>query len=331
MADEESDSNESVSTRSIPSASCKKKVKLRGPYNQYLSQPGAKIPQTTLKNRPDKNFTTTSISMDDLCSTQTRSSATCSGSSTDTEYMETSSVGLSQSLLHQSGVSSERTFFERPVGEYEVLDEFPCPYDDNEQSLFFETQSDQSDLVESDVEETLKVTESEQDTIDAVEDEQDDAEEYLDAFDSEESAGSVKADQEFEGKTFEDVPLYDRAPISVAVSMLLIVTFAIRHSLTGLTVVDLLTLVSLHCALPNQFASSMDLLKKFFMKLKTPIQFHYYCTFCMEYQGLSIPEDKLCKNRCCLKDLRKKENYSYFIIIPLMCQLRDLIQSMCSL
>ncbi|KAK3743287.1 hypothetical protein QZH41_017321 [Actinostola sp. cb2023] len=70
----------------------------------------------------------------------------------------------------------------------------------------------------------------------------------------------------------------------------------------------------------------MCFFKKFFMKLKNPIQFHYYCTFCMEYQGLSIPEDKLCKNRCCLKDLRKKENYSYFIIIPLMCQLRDLIQ-----
>lgn len=87
-------------------------------------------------------------------------------------------------------------------------------------------------------------------------------------------------------------------------------------SLTGLVLVDLLTLVSLHCGLPNQCASSMAILKKFFMKLKNPIQFYYYCTFCMEYQGLSIPQDKLCKNRCCLKDLRKKENYSYFLIIP---------------
>ena len=107
-------------------------------------------------------------------------------------------------------------------------------------------------------------------------------------------------------------------------------TYAVRHSLTGLALVDLLTLISLHCVLPNQCASSVALLKKFFMKLKNPIQFHYYCTFCMEYQGLSIPEDKLCKNRCCLKDLRKKGNSSYFLIIPLMCQLRDLIQSMCS-
>ena len=126
-----------------------------------------------------------------------------------------------------------------------------------------------------------------------------------------------------------DVPLYDGAPISVAVSMLLIVTFAIRHSLTGLAIVDLLTLISLHCALPNQCTSSMALLKNLFMRLKDPVEFQYYCTFCMQYQGLSLPEDKLCKNRCCLKDLNKKENSSYFIIIPLMCQLRDLIQSKC--
>ena len=45
--------------------------------------------------------------------------------------------------------------------------------------------------------------------------------EYLDAFDPDESAGGVNADQE--ERQFEDVPLYDGAPISMAVSMLLIV------------------------------------------------------------------------------------------------------------
>jgi len=148
------------------------------------------------------------------------------------------------------------------------------------------------------------------------------------AFDSEESAGNERTDEQDRGSA--DVPFYSGAPITVAVSMLLIITFAIRHSLTGLALVDLLTLVSLHCAVPNQFASSMDPVKKFFMKLKNPIQFHYYCSFCMEYQGLSLADDKLCKNRSCLKDPSKKEMSSYFIIIPLICQLRDLIESKCS-
>ena len=72
-----------------------------------------------------------------------------------------------------------------------------------------------------DVGKTPKVTESEQATIDAVEDDQEDVEEHLDAFDPDESAGGVNADQE--ERQFEDVPLYDGAPISMAVSMLLIV------------------------------------------------------------------------------------------------------------
>ena len=63
------------------------------------------------------------------------------------------------------------------------------------------------------------------------------------------------------------------------------------------------------------------------MKLKNPMEFHNYCTFCMQYQGLSLPWDKLCKNRCCLKSPNEKENSSYSIVIPLMCQLRDLVQS----
>ena len=317
MADEIcNESVSSASTHSIPSTSCKKKP--RGPYNQYLSQPGAKIPRTTLKRWPAKNFPTTSISIiaSDQLVNDPRSSATCSDSSiTNTECKDMIPVESSCSLLHQTGVPSETTCLER--------DEYPSLDDDNEQSL--ETLSDQCDLIEGEFEETIKPTESEQATIGAAEDEQEGVEEYLDAFNSDESAGGV--DTEEKEKAFEDVPLYAGAPISVAVSMLLIVTFAIRHSLTGLAIVDLLTLVSLHCALPNQCASSMDLLKKFFMKLKNPIQFHYYCTYCMEYQGLSITVDKLCKNRCCLKDLSKKENSSYFLIIPLMCQLRDLIHS----
>lgn len=208
------------------------------------------------------------------------------------------------------------------------LDEYAVDYDDNK--LSFENQSDESNLPEGDFEEISKPTESEQATIELTissegeGDQQYGEREYLDALISEECANDQNRDPK--QKTFADVPLYDGAPISVAVSMLLIVTFAIRHSLTGLAIVDLLTLVSLHCALPNQCASSIALLKKFFMRLKNPFEFHYYCTFCMQYQGLSLAEDNLCRNTCCLKDLNKKENSSYFFIIPLMCQLRDLVQ-----
>jgi len=210
------------------------------------------------------------------------------------------------------------------------LDEYAVNCDDTKLSI--ETQSDESNLQEGDFQEICKPAESEQATIELTirrkdDGEQDGEREYLDALISGDCADDQNRNPKDE--TCSDVPLYDGAPISVAVSMLLIVTFAIRHSLTGLAIVDLLTLVSLHCALPNQCASSMALLKKIFTRLKNPIEFHYYCTLRMQYQGLSLPEDKLCKNRCCLKDLNERENSSYFIIIPLMCQLRDLIQSKC--
>lgn len=121
---------------------------------------------------------------------------------------------------------------------------------------------DQCSRLEDYGHETAVFPDSEHVMRDAEEDEQGDTEEYLNAFDSDESADNVKADQT--DRASADIPLYDGAPISVAVSMLLIVTFAIRHGLTGLAVVDLLTPVSLHCAMPNSCASSLDLIKKFF-------------------------------------------------------------------
>lgn len=207
-------------------------VKKRRPYNQYLSKPGVKILQTTKKKWPEKSFTNTSTSEDDVSLvTISNSNATCTRSSSIAiDYMETASAELSPSFLHQPDLSSERAFSEFPFNEYEADDH------DNEQTFDFEThdQSDQSNLLES--EEIITPMESEQGTICPGEDGQDGVEEYIDALTSGESADNQNTNQE--EKKFADVTLYDGAPISVAVSMLLIVTFAIRHSLTGLTIVD---------------------------------------------------------------------------------------------
>ena len=286
-----------------PSAKRLKNGNLRGPYNQYLSQPGLKIPRTTLRRWPQNFSTSIALPSDDL-STESVTKNDASGPS-DFTHMETRGEP-SHSLLSQTAVPFETDDCDNYFTQYEDYDH---------------EQSDQYNPLDGPLKpsELAEVGE---------EYEQEGIEDYLMAFDPEESAANGKTDEQ--GREWANVPLYSGAPITVAVSMLLIISFAIRHSLTGLALADLLTLVSLHCALPNQCASSMDLVKKFFMKLKNPIQFHYYCSFCMEYQGLSLADDKLCKNRSCLKDLSKKEMSSYFIIIPLICQLRDLIESKCS-
>ena len=250
------------SSRSVSSDSRKKNAKRRGPYNQYLSQPNAKIPRTTLKKWPERNCATTSISptgnsADDLPTTSNDSFSDFSSSTgIVTDYMETVGSELSHSSLNQTDNSSEKS-----LSEYETHD------DEDDQS--FESPSNQCEPPEDIIhEETSVLSESEPTRIGAFEDELYDncVDEYLAAFYSDGNTSHTNSDnftEQPEENLFADAPLYKGAPISVAVSMLLVVTFAIRHSLTGLAIVDLLTLVSLHCAVPNECTSSMDLLRNF--------------------------------------------------------------------
>lgn len=295
-----------MADKKADNSSAKNRGKLRGkcgPYNQYLPQPGLKIPRNTLKRWP-KIVQESEV----LASNNEYTMLSASGSNS---YFS-SEPSASQSSLYQTDVPFQtdwsETFFDNCEENYFQHSELS---DDSDSSNPFDVPAD-PDL--SRLEQARILAEEEEGVKD-----------YLSAFDSAEQMEDENIDGQDEAS--EDRPLYNGAPITVAVSILLIVTYAVRHCLTGLAIFDLLTLLSLHCTIPNQCASSMKLLKKFFMTLKNPIQFHYYCTFCMEYQGLAIADNKLCKNKSCLKDLSKKDMSSYFIIIPLICQLRDLIQS----
>ena len=62
----------------------------------------------------------------------------------------------------------------------------------------------------------------------------------------------------------QDRPLYDGCPITVGVSMLLIMTVAMHHGMTGEALQDILTLVSLHCISPNYCTESLRKFKQYF-------------------------------------------------------------------
>ena len=131
--------------------------------------------------------------------------------------------------------------------------------------------------------------------------------------------------QENQQGEMEEKPLYTGARITLGVSLLLIITFAMRHQLSGIALTDLLTLIDIHLIAPNCFTRSMATLHKFFKQLKNPVQFHYYCSFCYEYIG--IDKQTCCTNKHCLRDLTKKNSLSYFIVIPLEPQLEALLAS----
>lgn len=72
-------------------------------------------------------------------------------------------------------------------------------------------------------------------------------------------------------KSQQDKPVYEGCPITVSVSMLLIMTLAMRHGLTGEALQDILTLISLHCISPNYCVESLRRFKQFFGKIKSPL------------------------------------------------------------
>lgn len=138
-----------------------------------------------------------------------------------------------------------------------------------------------------------------------------DEEEYLDDIWSveEDSETLDRSDMESENTSKETstsgMPLFEGARLTLGVSMLLVITFAMRNSITGVALEDLLLLIEFHLVSPNYFGHSMKLLRDFFKKLKNPIDFHYYCSFCYEYIGAK-KHPQHCTNKHCLQDFSKK-------------------------
>lgn len=70
----------------------------------------------------------------------------------------------------------------------------------------------------------------------------------------------------------------------------------------------------------------MKLLCDFFKKLKNPIEFHYYCSFCYEYIGAKRHPEH-CTNKHCLQDFSKEGSLAHFIVVPFITQLQSLLAS----
>lgn len=80
--------------------------------------------------------------------------------------------------------------------------------------------------------------------------------------DSESEQGNVNSD--------ENKLLYRNAPLTVAESLLLVVTFAIRYTLSGSALNDLLILISLHCINPNLCRKSLHQFQHFLDQSRIP-------------------------------------------------------------
>lgn len=155
-----------------------KKSNLCGPHNQYLSQPGSKIPWTTLRRWP-KNFPmSTALPSDDL-STESifGNDARLSGSFSIVTHDFTHGNGWTITQFVKPDCCSFRNGW---------LWELFSQYED-----YGHEHGDQCDLLDG----PLKPSESGLAEI-LPEDEQEGIKDYLMAFDSEESAGNERTDEQ---------------------------------------------------------------------------------------------------------------------------------------
>ncbi|KAG8171808.1 hypothetical protein JTE90_006165, partial [Oedothorax gibbosus] len=76
-----------------------------------------------------------------------------------------------------------------------------------------------------------------------------------------------------------DIPLYSGSPITVIESVILVLVFFLKHSLTSACLSDLLTLIKMHCTLPNFCPKSVYLFKKF-LACQQKVDNIYYCSTC---------------------------------------------------
>ena len=111
-------------------------------------------------------------------------------------------------------------------------------------------------------------------------------------------------------------PLYEGSRLNLLESMMLLITFVMRHQLSREATKDLLQLVELHCMVPNLCRSSLHNFYSYFSHTSTPVQRHYLCAFCKNYTGTVSNQE------CLICGKKKERNFMY---IPIAGQLQSIL------
>lgn len=138
----------------------------------------------------------------------------------------------------------------------------------------------------------------------------------------EEDTESLSSDFECKNSTGMNSPIYEGAQITLAISMLLITTFAMRHSLTSEGITELLQLLILHCKLSNCLPKTLYAFRQFFKDVQHPLKYHNHCSYCL--LGIATPQIITCQNPQCRKSLQEEGSVSGFIEIPVFSQIQSL-------
>ena len=117
--------------------------------------------------------------------------------------------------------------------------------------------------------------------------------------------------------------LYNGSSVDIKTAMILLLSFVTRHKLAGVVLEDLLSLFNIFCPGWNLKISK---LYSFIEQAKYAVEKHYYCSNCQFY--IPNPDTiNICPVPGCEAVLRAKDNsLSYFIILPLVPQVKELCE-----
>ena len=115
--------------------------------------------------------------------------------------------------------------------------------------------------------------------------------------------------------------LYDGAVITILESHMLLLQYALRHSLTAKAFSELLTLVSAHLPPGAKAPRSLYMLKQFFVKQFPEVlgssKVHRYCSVCHR-----LVQTEVCTNGCNAASCKE------FLMVPLANQVKRILQGM---
>lgn len=132
----------------------------------------------------------------------------------------------------------------------------------------------------------------------------------LDSSTDDESSESDDSEDEY--ITNHNEPLYPGAPITVAESILSILTLTSRFKVTGVLLSAILSIIRLHCIRPNHCVKTLYKFKNLLSKIELPLIRHLYCSVC-----LSKLERPFC-SKC-----NQNSSINYFLEISIIAQLES--------
>ena len=123
----------------------------------------------------------------------------------------------------------------------------------------------------------------------------------------------------------DDELLYPGAPLTKGQSLLLLMSYVLRHNLTGIALEHLLKIFNEH--FPGLVPESMYLFNKAYGAYGH-YEPHFYCSLCFMYMGTREKSPTQCAACQFVFDADTNlKNGSFFLMMSLSCQIKDILEN----